>query len=34
MTSTLMNIDASYEGKRWIEVYDLVTWDKKINPYS
>ncbi len=25
--------DASYEGKKWVEIYDRVTWDKTIKPY-
>lgn len=25
--------DASYEGKKWVEIYDYITWDKTIKPY-
>lgn len=25
--------DASYEGKKWVEIYDRITWDKTIKPY-
>ncbi|MFB0504369.1 MAG: class I SAM-dependent methyltransferase [Candidatus Bathyarchaeia archaeon] len=25
--------DASYEGKKWVEIYDRITWEKTIEPY-
>jgi len=25
--------DASYEGKKWVEIYDRITWEKMIEPY-
>jgi len=25
--------DALYEGKRWVEIYDRITWDKTVKPY-
>jgi ubiquinone/menaquinone biosynthesis C-methylase UbiE len=25
--------DASYEGQKWVEIYDRITWEKTIEPY-